>query len=226
MIEKYVRNNKGEKVKSYAPVLIGYKVLNAAQSKMLIYCKEFLSLYFALQTFSPFIWGSEKPVLLLIDDKSLTRFFQAKTIPHHFRIMCLELRHLTLWLLTFKEKPMLQQIFYLACNQIRKKQLNWNLERIPIREIEVRCTSKATRQHKQWALCRQFNCWPTPGSRYKHINNPQTIGNLWSGSEPTKEFDIKQGTTPDEIQQENKRNERHSTHKPTGWLARIGNNNG
>ena len=97
MIENYVRNNKGEKVKSYAPVLIGYKVLNAAQSKMLIYCKEFLSLYFALQTFSPFIWGSEKPVLILIDDKSLTRFFQAKTIPHHLRIMCLELRNLTLW---------------------------------------------------------------------------------------------------------------------------------
>ena len=37
---------------------------------------------------------------------------------------------------------MLQQIFYLACNQIRKKQLNWNLERIPIREIDVDVRAK------------------------------------------------------------------------------------
>ena len=81
MIEDYVKNDKGESVKSYAPVSFGSKVFNTAQLKMSIYCKEFLSLYFALETFSHFIWGSEKPVLILTDNKSLTRFFQAKTIP-------------------------------------------------------------------------------------------------------------------------------------------------
>ena len=81
MIEDYVKNVKGEDVKSYAPVSFGSKVFNTAQLKMSIYCKEFLSLYFALETFSHFIWGSEKPVLILTDNKSLTRFFQAKTIP-------------------------------------------------------------------------------------------------------------------------------------------------
>ena len=79
MIEDYVKNNE-ESVKSYAPVSFGSKVFNSAQLKMSIYCKEFLSLYFALETFSHFIWGSEKPVLILTDNKSL-RFFQAKTIP-------------------------------------------------------------------------------------------------------------------------------------------------
>ena len=48
MIEDYVNNNKGETVKSYAPVSFGSKVFNTAQLKMSIYCKEFLSLYFAL----------------------------------------------------------------------------------------------------------------------------------------------------------------------------------
>ena len=81
MIEDYVKNDKGESVKSYASVLIGSKVFNTAQLKMSIYCKEFLSLYFALETFSHFIWESEKTVLILTDNKSLTRFFQAKTIP-------------------------------------------------------------------------------------------------------------------------------------------------
>ena len=84
MIEDYVNNNKGETVKSYAPVSFGSKVFNTAQLKMSIYCKEFLSLYFALETFSYFIWGCEKPVLILTDNKSLTRFFQAKTFNYDF----------------------------------------------------------------------------------------------------------------------------------------------
>ena len=81
MIEVYVENNKGETVKSYAPVCFGSKVFNTAQLKVSMYCQEFLSLYFALDTFSHFISGSEKSVLLLTDNKSLTRFFQAETIP-------------------------------------------------------------------------------------------------------------------------------------------------
>ena len=81
MIEDYVKNEKGEDVKSYAPVSFGSKVFKTAQLKMPIYCKEFLSFCFALETFSHFIWGSEKPVLILTDNKSLTRFCQAKTIP-------------------------------------------------------------------------------------------------------------------------------------------------
>ena len=48
---------------------------------MSIFCKEFLSLYFDLETFSHFIWGTEKPVLIFFNNKNLTRFFEAKTIP-------------------------------------------------------------------------------------------------------------------------------------------------
>ena len=79
MIEDYVENNKGETVKFYTPVSFGFKGFNTAQLKMSIHCKEILSLYFALEKFSQYRWGSEKPVLILTH-KSLTRFFQAKTI--------------------------------------------------------------------------------------------------------------------------------------------------
>ena len=48
--------------------------------KILTY-KEFLGLYFALNHFSRFIWGTEKPILVLTDNKSLTQFFQSKAIP-------------------------------------------------------------------------------------------------------------------------------------------------
>ena len=48
---------------------------------MSIFCKEFLSLYFALETFSHFICGSDNPVLVLTENKSPTRLFRAKTVP-------------------------------------------------------------------------------------------------------------------------------------------------
>ena len=47
---------------------------------MSAYCKEFLALYFALEYFSHFIWGAEKPVIILTDNKNLTSFFQSKSL--------------------------------------------------------------------------------------------------------------------------------------------------
>ena len=48
---------------------------------MFIYTKEFLAVHFAFENFANVVWGSTKPVLVLTDNRSLTRFFQAKTIP-------------------------------------------------------------------------------------------------------------------------------------------------
>ena len=81
LIEDYVKNGKGESVKLCAPVSFGSKIFNTAQLKISINCKEFLSLYFALETSPDFIWGSDNPVLALTDNKSLFRSFEAKTIP-------------------------------------------------------------------------------------------------------------------------------------------------
>ena len=47
---------------------------------MSTYCKEFLALYFALEYFSHFIWGAEKPVIILTDNESLTSFFRSKSL--------------------------------------------------------------------------------------------------------------------------------------------------
>ena len=79
MIEDYTdsQNRKGKK-KSYAPVMFGSKTFNPAQMKYSTYTKEFLGLYFAVDSFRHIIWGNPKPTLVLTDNKSLTRFFQAK----------------------------------------------------------------------------------------------------------------------------------------------------
>ena len=67
--------------KSYAPVAYGSKTFTPAQIKMSIYAKEFLAIYFAFKEFGHIFWGAPKPVIILTDNKAVTRFFQTKIIP-------------------------------------------------------------------------------------------------------------------------------------------------
>ena len=69
MIEDYIKTQNKQK-KSYAPVAFGSRLFNASQLKFSVYYKEFLGLYFAQDHFSHFIWGTEKPVIVLTDNKS------------------------------------------------------------------------------------------------------------------------------------------------------------
>ena len=67
--------------KSYAPLAYGSKTFTPAQIKMSIYAKEFLAIYFAFKEFGHIFWGAPKPVIILTDNKAVTRFFQEKIIP-------------------------------------------------------------------------------------------------------------------------------------------------
>ena len=138
MIEDYVANNKGENVKSYAPVSFESKVSNTAQFKMPIYCKEFLSLYFALETISRFIWGSEKPVLILTDNKSLTIFFQAKTIPPSLWNYIDRVTAFNIVVTHIPGKPNAAAGFLYRLQSNPNETLQLKLtDRIPVREIEI-----------------------------------------------------------------------------------------
>ena len=81
LIEDYSTDQTGKTHKSYVPVSFGSKIFTPTSLKLSIYAKEFLAVHFAFDTFAHILWGSSKPVLVLTDNKSLTRFFQAKTIP-------------------------------------------------------------------------------------------------------------------------------------------------
>ena len=80
MIEDYLVEEDGKKKQAYEPVFFGSQLFNTSQLKLSTYCKQFLTLYFALEHFSHFIWGAEKPVIVLTDNKSLTNFFQSKSL--------------------------------------------------------------------------------------------------------------------------------------------------
>ena len=81
MIEDYITDQSGKTYKTYVPVSFGSKIFTPTYLKLSIYAKEFLAVHFAFDTFAHILWGSTKPVLVLTDNRSLTRFFQAKTIP-------------------------------------------------------------------------------------------------------------------------------------------------
>ena len=67
--------------KSYAPVAYGSKTFTPAQTKMSIYAKEFLAIYFAFKELGHIFWGAPKPFIILADNKAVIRFFQTKSVP-------------------------------------------------------------------------------------------------------------------------------------------------
>ena len=80
MIEDYLIDQKSKTKKTYAPVSFGSRLFTTTQLKFSVYYKEFLALYFALDHFAHFILGATKPVLVLTENRSLTQFFQSKSI--------------------------------------------------------------------------------------------------------------------------------------------------
>ena len=81
MIEDDPNQKLQSKRKTYAPIAFGSKTFNPTQTKMSIYAKEFLSIYFAFVEFGHLMWGSTFPVIVFTDNRSVTRFFQTKMIP-------------------------------------------------------------------------------------------------------------------------------------------------
>ena len=80
MIEDYLTDQKGKTKKTYAPVSFGSRLFTTTQLKFSVYNKEFLALYFALDRFAHLIWAATKAVLVFTDKRSLTQFFQSKSI--------------------------------------------------------------------------------------------------------------------------------------------------
>ena len=82
MIEEENDKKLNFKKKTFAPVAFGSKVFSPAQLKMSIYCKEFPAIYHAFLEYSHILWETTLPTLVMTDNRSVTRFFQTKAIPH------------------------------------------------------------------------------------------------------------------------------------------------
>ena len=110
---------------------------------MSIYWKEFLSLYFASETCSHFIWGTEKPVLKLTDNKSLNRFFQAKTIPPSLRNYVNRVTAFNIVVTHIRGKANAAADFLSCLQSNSNKTIQLKLTvRIQVREIEIDVRTK------------------------------------------------------------------------------------
>ena len=80
-----IEDNQDQKIqskrKTYAPVAFGSKVFSPAQLDMSIYSKKVLAIHMAFLEFAHILWETSKYTIVLLDNKSVTRFFQTKAIP-------------------------------------------------------------------------------------------------------------------------------------------------
>ena len=74
--QKYISTSK-----TYAPIAYGSKTNSPSQIKMSIYAKEILDIFMAFKEIGHLFWGATRPVIIMTDSKSVTRFFQTKMIP-------------------------------------------------------------------------------------------------------------------------------------------------
>ena len=82
LIEDNLESEESNKDITYAPVSFGSHLFSPAQLKHSIYAKEIFGIYLLFESFEHYIWGvSAKPVIVLKDNKSVTRFFQTKKLP-------------------------------------------------------------------------------------------------------------------------------------------------
>ena len=64
--------------KSYALIAYGSKSFTPTQLKMSKYAKKFLAIEDAFKEVGHIFWATPKPITILKDNKSVTRFFQTK----------------------------------------------------------------------------------------------------------------------------------------------------
>ena len=68
--------------KTYAPEAYGFKMFTLSQIKMCIYAKNFLAIYLAFKEFGLIFWGQPKPVIIMINRKTVTNFFSNQNDPN------------------------------------------------------------------------------------------------------------------------------------------------
>ena len=144
-IEDYSIDQEGKTKKTYAPVSFGSRLFTTTQLKFSVYYKEFLALYFALDHFAHFIWGATKPVLVLTDNRSLTQFFQSKSI-HPSLWNCLDrVLYFKILLAHIPGKATSAADFLSRMQTDPSLTLQIKLtDHVPIREIEIETEAKAS----------------------------------------------------------------------------------
>ena len=158
----------------YAPVCFGSRIFPPSFLKLSIYAKEFAAVHYALDTFGHIVWGATQPILILTDNRALTRFFQAKTIPSplwtavdHVLSFNFILGHVP-----GKTNLAADYLSWIHINPEEKMQLRI-AEKLPVHKIDVDVLSK-TPDNSFLSLTSSSN--PDIKSKYQNLE-----GRSWGG---------------------------------------------
>ena len=146
LIEDYSETQSGS-LKKYAPVAFGSKKFQGGQMSLTMYAKEFLAMHFAFDEFGHILWGAKKSIIVMIDNKALTRFFQAKHIPPSLWKFCDQTLQFNFILAQGVENPAAD---YLSRLEIRpEERVHLKLtDSIPVHHIEIGIASKTPKQEE------------------------------------------------------------------------------
>ena len=136
--------------KTYAPIAYGSKTYSPSQIKMSIYAKEFLAIYMASKDFELVFWGATKPVIIMTDSKSVTRFFQTKMIPPPLWNACDSVLQFNFTIAPIPAKLNTAGDFLSRLEMDPNEKIILKIrEDIPTKPIEVNIESKAIAQEEQ-----------------------------------------------------------------------------
>ena len=115
-------NQKYTSTRKTALTAYGSKTFSPSQIKMSIYATEFLAIYMAFIEFGHIFCGTTKPLIIMTDSKSVTRFFQTKMIPPPLWKACVFVLQFNFTIAHIPGKTKTpQQIFYLVWKWIITK---------------------------------------------------------------------------------------------------------
>ena len=148
-IEDYSETQSGS-LKKYAPVAFGSKKFQGGgQMSLTIYAKEFLAMHFAFDEFGHILWGAKKPIIVMTDNKALTRFFQAKHIPPSLWNFCDQTLQFNFILAHVPgvENPAADYFSRLEIRPEERVHLKLT-DSIPVHQIEIEIASKTPKQEE------------------------------------------------------------------------------
>ena len=146
LIEDYTETNDGH-LKSYAPVAFGSQRFTEGQMSLTMYAKEFLAMHFAFDEFAHILWGVKAPIIVMTDNKALTRFFQSKRIPPKLWNYCDQALQFDFVLVHVPgtENPAADYLSRLDINPQDRINLKLN-DKIPVYYVEIDLAAKTPKQ--------------------------------------------------------------------------------
>ena len=149
LIEDYSETQSGS-FKKYAPVAFGSKKFQGVQMSLTMYVKEFLAMHFAFDEFGHILWGAKKPIVVMTDNKALTRFFQAaKHIPPSLWDICDQTLQFNFVLAHVPGVENLAADFLSRLEIRPEERVHLKLtDSIPVHHIEIDIASKTPKQEE------------------------------------------------------------------------------